>query len=351
MPSVKNKTHSQTHRSKKSQDLYETIVSAVHRQQRKKLREMAMHKQKVNKIQGQINGQFYDAICAEPEPPCALSYQILGSKNRRRQLEVGQTAACTAGVLNTLKTAAANQTRLLIDSGSTVTVVRDRAMFKTWIPSTMGVSDVGGRVHNATGRGNVELVVETTRGPRLIQFTDCVCIPSFAADIISTRRLRRLDGYDIRLPPDTAGYMIARDNTRITFRQLTDGLEYLEITNPKKGQIYLKTYATSAAAKPFSAWLSAASQKEMQGRVLEPYPDDKAYHVGKIRERLATTGIYMPNPATAATDELMRLHVLSGHANVRVVASYAHNYLSSQAKRKLGRAAELFCKHCARTKI
>jgi len=194
MPSAKSRIHSQTHRSKRSQDLYTTIVSAVHRQQRKKLREMAMHKQQANKIQGQINAPIIDAVCAEPEPPCALRYQILGSKNRRRKLEVGQTAACTAGALNTLKAAAASRARLLIDSGSTVTVARDRAMFKTWAPSTMGVSDVGGRVHNATGRGNVELVVETTRGPRLTQFTDCVCIPSFAADIISTRRLRRLDG-------------------------------------------------------------------------------------------------------------------------------------------------------------
>jgi hypothetical protein len=92
---------------------------------------------------------------------------------------------------------------------------------------------------------------------------------------------------------------------------------------------YNHIYAVVADKVTFQQWLNATNTQELQDRVLTPHDNDTAYHIGQIRQRLATTGIYMPKPDSRATDELMRrLHLLAGHANVRVVASYAHRYLT-----------------------
>ena len=269
-----------------------------------------------------------------------------------RQDEIGQSTQCliTAGVLTMLKQCPPLRLRILVDSGSTVTVIRDQSLFTKLMPTTINVADISGESHKAIGTGQVKVVINTTRGPQMITIQDCVCIPGFAADILSTQRMRRIDGYTFTLPAGHNGYMVSSEHTRTNFQSATDGLEYLEAVIPTPGVQYNHTYAASATKVTFTQWLSASNTQELQDRVLTPHDGDTAYHVSQIRQRLATAGIYMPKPDSRANDELMRLHLLAGHANVRVVASYAHRYLTRAEKNKLGKAAELFCKHCARTK-
>ena len=287
----------------------------------------------------------------KPKDPKSEGLQ-LGEKGKRPTPEIGQSASCaiTASVLTILTKKSPKQLKLLIDSGSTVHVIRDKSLFKTCLPSNREVLDAGGKMHRVACVGRVDILLPTTRGPQLITLNGCVCIPNFAADIVSTKRLRHLDGYWVHGPPKQVGYMISKERVRTTFTKLPDGLECIDATEPTTGVHYNRTFAARDGKVTFADWLQSATEEELKQRILEPHIGDKALHTARIRDRLAVAGIYIPRPEHAGTDELARLHLLAGHSNVRTVAQYAHNYMSKKDKKKLGRAAEFFCKHCARTK-
>jgi hypothetical protein len=98
-----------------------------------------------------------------------------------------------------------------VDSGSTVTVIRDQSLFTKLMPTTINVADISGESQKAIGTGQVKVVINTTRGPQMITIQDCVCIPGFAADILSTQRMRRIDGYTFTLPAGHNGYMVSSE--------------------------------------------------------------------------------------------------------------------------------------------
>jgi hypothetical protein len=260
-----------------------------------------------------------------------------------------ETHISVAAAYQSLNTGLAKgETRALIDSGSSVTVFIDKHLFKHLHPTQMKCADISGNIHYASGIGDVELVAETDSGKRKILLTGCFCIESFQADIISYSRLRNFEGYGFNLPPRTAGYMYLPDGKRAYFQQSHDRLEYLSLKLPDPTIQYAKVYANSTTS--FNSWLQSASNDELQERIVDPPPKDNVRHAHKCRQRLTVQGIYVPKVKNAEMDPLVRLHLLGGHANSRVIAQYAKLYLTKEQRRQLQPVARLFCDSCARTK-
>jgi hypothetical protein len=136
----------------------------------------------------------------------------------------------------------------------------------------------------------------------------------------------------------------------VPFGRTSDRLEYLQMAIPDPTIQLNRAYANGNTI--FSDWLDSASESEIHDIIVDPLPSDNKRHTYKCRQRLAVKGIYSPRKQTALTDPLVRLHLLGGHANSRVIAQYAKAYLSKEQRRQLGpiHVGRLFCESCARTK-
>ena len=253
-----------------------------------------------------------------------------------------------AAAFRSLKPTGEDEVRALIDSGSSATIIRNKRFFKHLHPTSIKCADISGRVHNATGVGDIEVIVNTDDGPSKILLTGCLCIETFQADIISCSRLRDYEGYGFNLPPKRPGYMYLPNGKRATFERSSDRLEFLTLKLPDPTVTYKPVYANRTTT--FSEWLEHASNDELHERIIDPPPTDNHRHTHKCRQRLAVQGIYAPKPQTAEIDPLVRLHLLGGHANSRVIAQYAKLYLTKEQRRQLQPIGRLFCDSCARTK-
>ena len=147
---------------------------------------------------------------------------------QRAQLDAN-TLAAYRSLHNEL---AEGEIRALVDSGSSVTVFRNKQVFKHLHRTQMKCADISGNVHHAQGVGDVEVIVQSNKGPTKILLTGCLLIPSFQADIISCSRLRDFEGYGFNLPPQAAGYMYLPNGTKVTFERPSDRLEYMTFQMP-----------------------------------------------------------------------------------------------------------------------
>jgi len=128
----------------------------------------------------------------------------LGGKNHNVHAVITDTNAMAT--VNATMGADPNVLRLIIDSGATVHVLRDKSMLTdyTTFSNPYPVKDAGGKIHKAEGVGTLVRTVYTTGGRRTIRIPEVLCIPSFTLDILSVRKMRN-SGFGPHFPAKKKG--------------------------------------------------------------------------------------------------------------------------------------------------
>ena len=234
---------------------------------------------------------------------------------------------------------------MIIDSGATINVIRKENRLSNKKDTDIICKDAGGNNHKATCIGDIEAEVTTQQGRKRIVIKDVICIPQFHVDILSTGMIRSC-GFKIELPAhDATGFTTTPSGDKIAHTKKSGSkLEYMElhpITPATEG-----VYTTASNALVFDEWLDSVDRNALIKRIQDPLPDDSQHMQSKIQNKLAAQACYVPMKGKEASDAWMKLHILAGHTNARVLTRLTRDHFTGTQAEKLGIPANIFCRAC-----
>lgn len=359
-------------------DRYTNDIESVDRRQKKRYKQVSKQKAIIaTKAEKHIAARIYAYLnnARSKEKGTHLGEKVLKTSSfPTKTIGASKTLSTADRKLVLALSQSKDWTRPILDSGSTVHVIRNKEFFSTLKEirnDNIKVYDAGNHAHIATHKGTVKVMVNTTSGEQMIEINEVYLIPSFEFDIISVRKLRK-NGFGCYFPPinrgHDVGYTITPNQSIIRHKYIGSGLEHFQFRKinasdslPSAPHDVAATAGGGGSAdrgvedpqheKSFKNWIEHAPQDHLMKRLQQPLNSDGKWRQEAISGKLADLGTYALPSNQVAQSKYLALHHKLGHCSARSVMEFARESMNPAEIKALGPAYLRLCQYCQRANM